>query len=129
MCEDLVVQTNGPYLRVVLPDFERGWAGMWSAVAFELEEGIQRAEVIAPCYPDDDSLACVRELVERLEGRGVITILEWQGTPPHEKAEGGQPSEERGQSFSERGDNDVAVPFIGFLDARRVLSGLGYPQS
>lgn len=87
MCEDLIVQTNGPYLRVVLPDFEPDWAGVWRAVHFELEEGIQRAEVVAPCYPDGVSLASVRELIERLEGRGVVTILEWQGTPPQENAE------------------------------------------
>ena len=54
MSEDLVVQTNGPYFRVVLPDFEPDWAAVWSAVDFELEEGIERAEVVAPCYPDDD---------------------------------------------------------------------------
>ena len=39
MPEDLVVETNGPYLRVVLPDFEPDWAEVWSAVDFELEEG------------------------------------------------------------------------------------------
>ena len=48
MSEDLVVETNGPYLRVVLPDFEPDWAEVWSAVDFELEDGIERAEVIAP---------------------------------------------------------------------------------
>jgi hypothetical protein len=87
MCEDLVVQTNGPYLRVVLPDFEPDWAEVWSAVDFELEEGIERAEVVSPCYPDDDSVAGVRELVGQLEQRDVETVVEWQGTPPHEKAE------------------------------------------
>lgn len=87
MGEDLVVQTNGPYLRVVLPDFEPDWAEVWSAVAFELEEGIQRAEVVAPSYPDDVSVAGVRELIEQLEQRGVDTVIEWQGTPPQERAQ------------------------------------------
>ena len=86
MCEDLVVQTNGPYLRVVLPDFEPDWAVVWSAIAFELEEGIQRAEVVAPCYPDDDCLAGVRALVEQLERLGVHTVVEWQGEPSLAKA-------------------------------------------
>lgn len=86
MSEELVIQTNGPYLRVVLPDFESDWAAVWSAVNFELEDGIERAEVVAPCYPDDDCLAGVRELVEQLERRGVETVVEWQGMPYPAKA-------------------------------------------
>ena len=43
MSEDLVVEANGPYLRVVLPDFEPDWAEVWRAVDFELEDGIERA--------------------------------------------------------------------------------------
>ena len=43
MSEDLIIQTNGPYLRVVLPDFEPDWADVWNAVDFELEDGIERA--------------------------------------------------------------------------------------
>lgn len=39
MSEELVVQTNGPYLRVVPPDFEPDRAAVWSALDFELEEG------------------------------------------------------------------------------------------
>lgn len=82
MSEDLVVQTNGPYLRIVLPDFDPDWAAVWDAVDFELEEGIERAEVVAPCYPDDDCLSGVRDLVVHLERRGVETVVEWEGTPP-----------------------------------------------
>jgi hypothetical protein len=89
MCEDLVVQTNGPYLRVVLPDFEPDWAEVWSAVDFELEEGIVRAEVVAPCYPDENSITGVRGLVGQLEQRGVDAVVEWQGTLPLEKADSG----------------------------------------
>lgn len=70
MSEDLIVQTNGPYLRIVLPDFEPDWVAVWGAVDFELEEGIERVEVVAPCYADDDGLAGVRDLVEQLERRG-----------------------------------------------------------
>ena len=81
MSEDLVVEANGPYLRVVLPDFEPDGAEVWSAVDFELEDGIERAEVIAPCYPDDHSLAVVREVVGHLERCHVETVLEWQGAP------------------------------------------------
>ena len=87
MCEDLVVQTNGPYLRVVLPDFEPDWAEVWTAVDFELEEGIERAEVIAPCYPDEHSLAVVREVVGHLERCHVETVVEWQGQPPADAGE------------------------------------------
>jgi hypothetical protein len=82
MCEDLVVQTNGPYLRVVLPDFEPDWTAVWKAVDFELEEGIERAEVVAPCYLDDDCITGVRALAGWLEARGVTTVVEWQGVPP-----------------------------------------------
>jgi hypothetical protein len=82
MSEELVIQTNGPYLRVVLPDFDPDRDGVWKAVEFELEEGIERAEVVAPCYPDDGCLARVRELVELLERRGVETVVEWDGRPP-----------------------------------------------
>ena len=81
MTEDLVVEANGPYLRVVLPDFEPDWAEVWNAVDFELEEGIERAEVIAPCYPDDHSLAVVGEVVGHLERCHVETVVEWQGAP------------------------------------------------
>ena len=56
MSEDLVVQTNGPYLRVVLPDFDPDWAEVWGAVDFELEEGIERAEVIRPAIPTSTAL-------------------------------------------------------------------------
>ena len=86
MSEELVIQTNGPYLRVVLPNFETDWAGVSEAVEFELEEGIELAEVVAPCYPDDDCLDGVRELSERLEQLGVETIVEWQGMPSLERA-------------------------------------------
>jgi hypothetical protein len=89
MSEELVIQTNGPYLRVVLPDFEEDWAGVRSAVDLELEEGIERAEVVAPCYPDDGCLARVRDLVQQLERRGVETIVEWDGVPPRIDAEAG----------------------------------------
>jgi hypothetical protein len=81
MSENLIIQTNGPYLRVVLPDFEPDWADVWSAVDFELEDGIERAEVIAPCYPDDHSLAVVREVVGHLKRCHVETVVEWQGLP------------------------------------------------
>ena len=81
MSELLVVETNGPYMRVVLPDFTPDWAEVWSAVDFELEEGIELAEVIAPCYPDDHSLGVVRELVGHLERCHVETVLERQGLP------------------------------------------------
>jgi hypothetical protein len=39
MSEGLIVQTNGPYLRIVLPDFESNWAAVWDSIDFELEEG------------------------------------------------------------------------------------------
>lgn len=45
-----------PYLRVVLPDFEPDWAEVWSAVDFELEDGVERAEVIAPVIPTSTAL-------------------------------------------------------------------------
>lgn len=79
MSGDLVVQTNGPYMRIVLPDLEPSWDAVWDAVVFELEEGITRAEIVAPSYRGDESLAGVRGLVERLEARGVEAIVEWQG--------------------------------------------------
>jgi hypothetical protein len=81
MTEDLIVQTNGPYLRVVLPDFEPIWDEVWRAIDLELEEGIDRAEIVAPSYPNETCLAGVRTLVERLEARGVDAIVEWQGMP------------------------------------------------
>jgi hypothetical protein len=84
MCDELVITTNGPYLRVVLPDLERDWPAVRRAVDFELEEGIVRAEVVAPSYPDEEGLAGVRELAEHLERCGVETIVEWQDVDPAE---------------------------------------------
>jgi hypothetical protein len=81
MSGDLLIQTNGPYLRVVLPDFEPDWVGVWEALDIELEEGINRAEIVAPCYLDEGCVSNVRDLVGWLEARGVETIVEWQGTP------------------------------------------------
>ena len=105
MSEDLVVQTNGPYLRVVLPDFESDWTEVWSAIDFELEEGIERAEVIAPCYPDEHSLEVVREVVGRLERCHVETVVEWQGAPPAEAAWSRVPAGPR-QVPTDSGTND-----------------------
>jgi hypothetical protein len=87
MSEDLVVQTNGPYLRVVLPDFDPDWTGVWRAVDFELEDGIERAEVVSPCYPGAECLAAVRGLIRHLEQRGVHAVVEWEGIPPEVKAD------------------------------------------
>ena len=98
MSEDLIVQTNGPYLRIVLPDFEPDWVAVWGAIDFELEEGIERAELVAPCYPDDDCLARVRVLVQQLERRGVQTVVEWEGTPPLAKSGGLGTSSSRGST-------------------------------
>jgi hypothetical protein len=81
MSGDPIVRSNGPYLRVVLPDFEPAWDDVWRMVEVELEEGVSRAEVIAPSYPDEASLAGVRTLVERLAERDVEAIVEWQGVP------------------------------------------------
>ena len=82
MSRHLVIQTNGPYLRIVLPDFEPDLTSMWKALDLELEEGIERAEIVASCYLDDECIARVRALAQWLEARGVATIVEWQGTPP-----------------------------------------------
>jgi hypothetical protein len=79
MSGDLVVRSNGPYLRVVLPDFALSWDEIRRAVDVELEDGIARAEIVAPSYCDEASLADVRRLAEYLEGRGVDAIVEWQG--------------------------------------------------
>lgn len=84
---DTVIQTNGPYLRVVLPDFEPDWASILDEIAFELDDGIERAEIVAPCYPDEGSVEGVRALAERLDTLGVETIVEWQGIPPTVEAD------------------------------------------
>jgi hypothetical protein len=82
MSGDLLTHTNGPYLRIVLPDFEPDLTSVWKALELELEEGVERAEIVAPCYVDDECIARVRALADLLEARGVATIVEWQGTPP-----------------------------------------------
>ena len=84
MSEDLVVQTNGPYLRVVLPDFDPDWTRVWRAIDFELEDGIDRAEVVSPAYPGDECVAAVHGLIRQLEQRGVHAVVEWEGNPPEE---------------------------------------------
>ena len=48
MSEELVIQTNGPYLRVVLPDFDPDWNGVWKAVEFELERGSSAPRLSPP---------------------------------------------------------------------------------
>jgi hypothetical protein len=87
MSEDLIVQTNGPYLRVVLPDFDPNWTEVWRVVDFELEDGIERAEVVSPAYPGDECVDAVRRLIRHLEQRGVHAVVEWEGIPPEEKAD------------------------------------------
>ena len=79
MTNDPVIRTRGPYLRVVLPDVAYDWVGIWQAVEPELVDGIERAEIVAPCYVDEGSLAGVRGLVTRLEHRGVEAIVTWRG--------------------------------------------------
>jgi hypothetical protein len=84
MSTDYVIQTHGPYLRVVLPDVEADRDGVWEAIEFELEDGIAWAQVIAPCSEDETSLAGVRRLVALLEQRGIDAVVEWQGVPERE---------------------------------------------
>jgi hypothetical protein len=79
--EDIVVQANGPYLRVVLPDLAPECGEVQRAVAFEVEDGVTRAEIVVPAYRDVHSLACVRELVAWFERNGIDAIVEWQGIP------------------------------------------------
>jgi hypothetical protein len=76
---DPIIQTNGPYLRLILPDLEDDWLGVSRTLDEELEEGIRRVEIVAPCYRDPASLEGVRELVESLDRQGIDAIVEWQG--------------------------------------------------
>jgi hypothetical protein len=81
MFDEFTIQRNGRYLHVILPDLEIDWTGVWRAVEFELEEGIELVEVIAPSYEDEESLDGVRELVSKFEEQGMDAIVEWQGVP------------------------------------------------
>jgi hypothetical protein len=76
MAEDLVLQANGPYLRVVLPDLVPDWNEVWSAIDVELEDGIQRIELVTPEYRNDQSEDGLRRLIVRLVASGVTTYLE-----------------------------------------------------
>jgi len=86
MPRHLELWTNGPYLRVALPDAVEDWEAVVLAVAFGLEEQVERAAIMAPCYDDDVSLEGVRCLVTELEQRGVDAIVEWHGAPVRELA-------------------------------------------
>ena len=79
MSRELIIQTNGPYLRVILPDLEDDWTAVWRALDYELEDGTRRVEIVAPCYSDRISLEAVHDLVDRLDELGVDSIVEWQG--------------------------------------------------
>lgn len=84
MSTHLEIQTNGRCLRVILPDVVSDWEAVSLAVAFGLEEQVDRAEISAPCYEDDVSLDAVRRLVAGFEQRGIDAIVEWQGLPERE---------------------------------------------
>lgn len=79
MSSDVVTERDGAYLRVILPASVRDWEELWTAVEAELRDGIGFAEVIAPSYADEESLNGVRWLIDRFEGRGVDSIVDWEG--------------------------------------------------
>jgi hypothetical protein len=79
MPTDVVIQRDGSYLRVILPASVRDWKGVWATVELELEDRIRSAEIIAPSYTDETSLNGVRWLVDRLDDRGVGSIVDWEG--------------------------------------------------
>jgi hypothetical protein len=79
MGSDVVIQRDGSYLRLILPATESDWEGVWKVVEPEVAEGVAFAEIIAPSYYDEASLNGVRGLVDRLEDRGVDSIVGWEG--------------------------------------------------
>ena len=79
MSIDVVIQRDGAYLRVILPASELDWQGVWGRVELELRDRVRLAEIIAPSYEDEASLNVVRGLVDRLEDRGVDSIVDWEG--------------------------------------------------
>jgi hypothetical protein len=80
MSTDVVIQRAGAYLRVILPASVRSWKGVWVAVELELRDRVRCAEIVAPSYEDEESLNGVRGLVDRLDDRGVDSIVDWEGT-------------------------------------------------
>ncbi len=82
MGEIPILQLNGPYLRIVLPDPPSDWQTTWNAVAFEIEDGVERVELIAPRYREPENLRGVMELSARLRREDITTHVEWIDEPP-----------------------------------------------
>jgi hypothetical protein len=82
MSGDFLTQGEGRYLRVILPASELDWDEAWGAIELELDDETAFAEIIAPTYDDEERLGWVRELVHRLDERGVDSVVEWEGAVP-----------------------------------------------
>ena len=79
---DFLIGGDGRYLRVILPVADIDWGEVWRTVELELDDEIAFAEIIAPSYADEERLGEVRELVHRLDERGVDSVVEWEGAVP-----------------------------------------------
>ena len=79
MSTDVMIQRAGAYLRVILPASEPDWNEVWRTVEVELQDRVRLAEIVAPSYEDEETLNGVRGLVDRLEDRGVDSIVDWGG--------------------------------------------------
>jgi hypothetical protein len=70
---------DGPYMRIVLPDFlPPHWESLRREVAFECDEPVTRAVVVAPETMTTSGVCELDLVIELLEGAGADVFVEWR---------------------------------------------------
>ena len=73
------INHDGPYLRIVLPDYlPPDWGALSQEVAFECDEPVTRATVVSPHMHTGSDSDALHQLVQRLERSGADVFVQWR---------------------------------------------------